>query len=110
GPGAVMDNAVGGRRQPPDHGMVYPALDVLDGLAGVPFVPLPIKALGHDAELDDQVARQVSRLDFAAFFLPEMQEGGLIMAHNYPGVGAPNKPTAAATRAMSASYLIGQHG
>jgi hypothetical protein len=32
---------------------------------------MPVELLGHAAELDDQVAGQVFRLDLTAFFLPE---------------------------------------
>src|SRR3954469_14461099 len=40
-------------------GVLHPALDVLEDLTGVRLVPAPIQRFGHDAELDDEVARQI---------------------------------------------------
>jgi hypothetical protein len=71
-----------------------PTLDVFDGLAGIALVPGPIERLGHQAELDDQVAGQVLRLDFAALFPPEAEQGGLVGAHDHAGVGAADEGTA----------------
>jgi hypothetical protein len=53
-----------------------PPLDVLDGLAGVALVPAPVEVLGHGAELDDQVAGEVLRLDLAALLPPQAEQGG----------------------------------
>src|SRR5216684_2920993 len=50
--------------------------------------PAPVEVLGHTAELDDQVGREVFRLDLAAFLPPEPQEGGFVVPHDDPGVGA----------------------
>ena len=50
--------------------MAGPLLDVCDDLSGIGLVPAPIEPLGGEAELHDQVAGQVLRLDFAAFFPP----------------------------------------
>ena len=50
--------------------MVDPPLDVRDDLAGIGLVPAPIEVLGDKAKLDDEVAGQVLRLRFAAFFPP----------------------------------------
>jgi hypothetical protein len=35
---------------------------------------------------DDEVAGEVLRLDFSAFFPPQPQQGGLVIAHDNPGV------------------------
>ena len=48
----------------------------------------PIERLGHDPELNDQVCGQVLGLDLAALFPPEAEQGGLVVAHDDPGVGA----------------------
>ena len=63
-------------------------LHVADDLAGVGLVPAPVEVLGRDAELDDEIAGEVLRLDLAALLLPEAEQGGLIAAHDDAGVGA----------------------
>jgi hypothetical protein len=64
GVGAI-DDPIHRGRHPPDDGMMEAALDVSDALAGVALVPGPIERLGDDADLDDQIAREVLRLNFA---------------------------------------------
>ena len=51
-------------------------------------IPAPVQVLGRQAELDDEVAREVLRLDLAALLAPEPEEGGLVVAHDDPGIGA----------------------
>ena len=68
--------------------MPDPPLDVRDDLAGIALVPMPVEVLGHQAELDDEVAGEVLRLDLAAFLPPEAEQGGLVIAHDDPGVRA----------------------
>ena len=55
-------------------------LDILDGLAGVALVPVPVEVLGHGAELDDQVGREVLRLGLAALLAPQPEQGGFVVA------------------------------
>jgi hypothetical protein len=55
---------------------------------------MPAEWLRHHPELDDKVAGQVLRPGFAPFLLPEADEGGLIVAHDDPGVGAADEVTA----------------
>ena len=74
--------------------MKHLALHLGDDLAGVAFVPVPVEMLGHGAELDDQVARQVLGLDLAALFPPQPEQGGLIVAHDDPGVRAADEGAA----------------
>ena len=50
--------------------MEDPLLDVGDDLPGIGLVPAPIEVLGGQAQLDDEVAREVLRLDLAALFPP----------------------------------------
>ena len=71
--------------------MLDPPLDLVDDLAGLALVPVPVEVLGHEAELDDEVARQVLRLDLAALLAPEAQQGGFVVAHDDPGVRAADK-------------------
>ena len=66
-------------------------LDVGDHLTGVALVPVPVEVLGHDPELDDQVAGEVLRLDLTAFLPPKPEQGGLVAAHDDPGVRASNE-------------------
>ena len=54
----------------------------------------PIERLGHDPELDDEVGGQVLGLDLAALFPPEAEQGGLVVAHDDPGVGAADEAAA----------------
>ena len=70
-------------------------LYVRNDLTGVGFIPAPIEALSHDPKLNDQVTRQVLRLDFPALFTPELQQRSLIIAHDNPGVRAADEVTAA---------------
>jgi hypothetical protein len=69
-------------------------LDAFDGLPGIALVPMSVEGFGHEAELDDEVAGQVLRLDLAAFLSPEAQEGDFVGAHDDPGVGAADKRAA----------------
>ena len=63
-------------------------LNAFDGLSGIALVPMPVERFGHHTELDDEVAGEVLRLDFAPFLPPEAGEGGLIVAHDDAGIGA----------------------
>ena len=47
---------------------------------------MPIEGFGHQAKLDEEVAGQVLRLDFAALLAPEAEQRGLIIAHDGPGI------------------------
>ena len=85
GPGA-LDHAVQGGGQKPDHRVLHPPLNFRDDLAGVALVPMPIERFGSHPELHGEVARQVFRLGFTTFFAPEAEKGGLVVAHNDPGV------------------------
>jgi hypothetical protein len=44
--------------------------------------------------LDDEVSEEVLRLDLAALFPPETEEGGLVVAHDYASVRATDEVTA----------------
>jgi hypothetical protein len=61
-------------------------LDSGEDLAGVAFEPVPVERLRHDPKLDDEVAGKVFWLDLAPFFPPQAEHGGLVVAHNDPGV------------------------
>ena len=84
----ALDHAVEGGRHPSLDRMKHLALHLGDDLAGIALVPVPVEVLGHGAELDDQVVRQVLRLDLAALFPPQPEQGGFIVAHDDPGVRA----------------------
>ena len=102
----ALDPAVERGRHPAVHGMKNLALHLGDDLAGVPFVPGPIQLLGGRAELDQEVARKVLRLDLAALFPPQPNQGGLILAHDDPGVRAADKAAAAAKTLCRISNCI----
>ena len=87
GPG-TLDHAVQGGRHPAVHRVLDPTLDVFDGLPRIALVPDPIERLGHQAELDDEVAGEVLGLGLAALFPPEAEQGGLVVTHDDAGVGA----------------------
>jgi hypothetical protein len=55
-------------------------LDRAQPMAGVALEPVPIELLGDEAQLDDQLAREVRRLDFAALFPPKAEQGGFVAA------------------------------
>ena len=75
-------------RHPAQRRMEDLALDVGDDLTGIGLVPAPIKVLGGDPELDDEIAREVLRLNLTTFFLPQPQQRGLVIAHDDPRVRA----------------------
>ena len=90
----ALDHAVERCRHPALDRMKDLPLHVGDDLAGIALVPVPVEVLGHGAELDDQVGGQVLGLDFAAFFPPEPEQGGLVIAHDDPGVRAADEGAA----------------
>ena len=83
-----FDHAVERGGHPAHDRMLHPALDVGEDLAGIAFEPVAVEGLGDDPELDDEVAGEVLRLDLAAFFPPEAEQGGLVVAHDDPGIRA----------------------
>ena len=87
----ALNPAIQGCRHPALHGMDNPPLHVGNDLAGIALIPAPIELLGDRAKLNDQVAGQVLGLDFAALFPPEAEQGGLVLAHDDPGVRAANE-------------------
>ena len=69
---------------------------VVSGLPGFLLVPVPVQLLGHGTELDQEVTGEVLGLDLAPFFLPQSDQGGLVIAHDDPGVQAADKRAARA--------------
>src|SRR5262245_60639676 len=89
-------------------------LKIGDHLTRIGLVPAPIEVLGHDPELDDQIAGQILRLDLAALFPPKPEQRLLIVAHDNAGIRAADEvtaitrfkpPTHATLRALSISEL-----
>ena len=70
--------------------MVDSFLNIREDLLGIGFVPAPIEVLGDNAELNDEVAGQVLRLDLAAF-RATAQKGGIVIAQDDPGVRTSDK-------------------
>jgi hypothetical protein len=71
--------------------MPAPLLDVSDDPPGLGLVPAPVKLLGGQTELHDQIAGEVLRISSAAFFPPQPQQRGLVISHDDPGVRTGNK-------------------
>jgi hypothetical protein len=63
-------------------------LHVDDCLAGIGFIPAPIEIFGRNPELDNEIVREILRLDLAAFLLPEPQQSEFIVPHNNPSIRA----------------------
>ena len=80
-------------------------LHVRDDLPGIGLVPAPVELLGNGPKLDDEVAGEVLRLDLAAFFPPKPQQGGLVVAHDDPGVRAADEGTAVSRKSIRCGYL-----
>jgi hypothetical protein len=66
--------------------MKYLSLHLGDDLPGIFLVPVPVQVLGHAAELDQEVAGQVFRLDFTALFSPKPKQGRLVLSHDDPRI------------------------
>ena len=60
--------------------MMNPPLDVGQHLSGIGLVPAPIEVFRRQTELDNEIRRQVFRLDFAALLAPQPPQGGLVTA------------------------------
>jgi hypothetical protein len=71
-----------------------------DDLPGVLLIPVPVKLLGHGAELNQEVTGQVLGLNLAPLFLPKAEQGRLVLTHDDPGVRAADELTAAQVRLM----------
>jgi hypothetical protein len=71
-----------------------PRLYRRDRPPGVALVPDPIEVLGGEAELDDEVAGEILRAGLAALFLPQADQGLLVLPHDDPGIGATDKVAA----------------
>jgi hypothetical protein len=56
-------------------------------LSGIGLIPAPVQVLSGNAKLDNEIAREVFRLDLAALFPPEPEKGSFILAQDDPGVG-----------------------
>jgi hypothetical protein len=65
-----INQAVPSGRHPFDHRMLNLPLHVLDGAAGIAFVPASIEILRHGAKLDDQDVGEILRLNLAALLPP----------------------------------------
>jgi hypothetical protein len=88
-----IHQAVQGRRHPFVDGVVDPPLDVPDGVASVALVPTSVELLSDGAELDDQIVREVLRLNLAALLARQANEVDFVVAHDHPGVRAADETT-----------------
>src|SRR5579864_1959094 len=83
-----IHHAIERRGHPTKDGMAEVALDIRYHGAGVALIPGPVERLGGDAELRDEIVREVLRLDLAALFAPKANKGGFIGTHDDAGVRA----------------------
>jgi hypothetical protein len=58
--------------------MADPLLNVCNEPPAIGLVPAPVELLRSEAELHNQIARQVLRIGFAALFAPQPQQGDFI--------------------------------
>ena len=74
--------------------MPNPPLYVLYDASSIAFIPAPVEVLGNHAELDNQIAGKVLRIDFAALLPPKAEQGSLVLSHNDPSVRAADETAA----------------
>ena len=84
----ALDQAVQRGGQKPDDRVLHPSLDRRHDLPGVALKPEPVEVLSRKAKLHDEIGGQVLRLSFTALFSPKADEGGFVVAHDDPSVGA----------------------
>ena len=80
-----------GGSHPLDHRMVYPPLNVLERVSGIALVPMPVEMLGHDPELDNEIAGEILGLGFTALLAPEADKGIFIFAHDDASIRTADK-------------------
>ena len=68
---AGLDPAVEGGAHPSDRRMPDLLLDVRDDLTDIGLVPAPVQLLCRQAQLDEEVAKEVLRLRLATLFAPQ---------------------------------------
>jgi hypothetical protein len=66
--------------------------------SGVAFAPVPVQVLGGEAQLDDEVSREVLGPDLAPLLLPQADQRLLVLADDVAGVGAANEAVAKLVR------------
>jgi hypothetical protein len=71
--------------------MTNAPLHIRQHLSGIGLIPPSVQFLSRDAKLYDEIAGQVLRLDLAPLLPPEAEEGGLVVAHDDPGVRTTNE-------------------
>jgi hypothetical protein len=73
--------------------MMNAPLDIRKHLPGIGLIPPSVQVLSRDTKLDDEITRQVLRLNFAPLLPPETEKGGLVVAHNNVSLGPPYEVT-----------------
>src|SRR5271169_824410 len=71
--------------------MEDPLLHIDHHLPGIGLIPASIELLRRKPKLDDQIPRQVLRLDLAPLLPPQPDQGLLVGAHDDPSVRATDK-------------------
>ena len=70
------------------------------------LVPTPIEVLSDRPKLGNEVPRQVLGLDLTPLLPPQPHQGGLVAAHDDPGVGAADKVSPLARNFTSLTHML----
>ena len=89
--------------------MEFPGLPMADPMAGLTLVPGAVEFLGHEPELDNELAGQIRRLGLAALLLPQPDQGGLVTAHDDAGVGAADEMLAIGECGQCLRQVLNEH-
>src|SRR5215471_18351950 len=81
-------DSVEGGHHPRNCRMPDAALHVADPPAGVALVPRAVELFRRRAKLHEEVAGQILWLGLSTLLVPELDQGGLVAAHDDPGVRA----------------------
>ena len=77
------------------------ALHVTQHLTSTGLIPAPVQVLSCKPELNNEITRQVFRLDFAPLLPPEADNRLFILAHYDPGIGSTDEESARAVYGAS---------
>ena len=68
---ASLPSAIERCRHPAQHRMPDPLLNVSDHLSGIRLIPAPVQLFGRATKLNDEIAGEVLRLNFAPLLPPQ---------------------------------------
>src|SRR5262249_7973016 len=94
---AALHTAVESRAHPAQNGMSNIFLNIRDHLAGIGLIPAPVQVFGRQAELDEEVAGQVLRLNLPSLLAPQPDQSDFVIPHDDAGFRTANERTAVGT-------------